>query len=336
MDDVVSAKKITQHIRKVMKVVDGDFSEFPVTVHVGPMAGCNHDCVWCSDIDYRKKYAGYIDADKFRPILKELAEGGTSSIVWIGSGEPTFHPRFPDLVDYAAEYGLAQGIITNGARFPVEKASKFSWMRVSLDAGTAETHEKLHRANDFEKIMDNLRRVCSEHPNCTVGVSYLVNFENSRELAPLVERLDDYGVTYLQVHKVVSTARYVSVPADVTTAFKTKKLKIFEGATEGVGGNAGLPCWASSLNTVVAPTGDVFLCCRLSNTGRDEEAHLGSLWGAANFRELWNSEKRREVVQRFLKPETTAACPTCWMTRFNVEIAQTIGDPLKRSSLLFV
>lgn len=335
MSEEFGGHKALRHPKRVLKLLNGDHSMFPATVHVGPMAGCNHDCVWCSDIEYRKKYPGYLDVDKFAPVLKELAENGTDSIVWIGSGEPTFHPRFRELVDYAASYGLAQGMITNGSRIPLDRIDRFSWIRVSLDAGTAATHKALHQVDDFDRIMSNVKAV-AESGKTVIGVAYLLCNDNAAELKPLIYQLDEWGVNYIQVKRLSSTARYIAVPVDIEGGFNTKRMKVIDSPEARKGGNDGLPCWASSMNTVFGPTGDVFLCCRLTNTNRDEEAKLGNVFEVGSFKALWEGERRMEVVNRFLDPNVTKKCPACWMTRFNIEIDRLRNSPSGLASLLFV
>jgi pyruvate-formate lyase-activating enzyme len=72
---VQASDKLSFHWERVASLLDGKLDSYPITVHVGPMAGCNQDCVWCSDLDYRRKYAGYLDVDRFIPILGEWAAG---------------------------------------------------------------------------------------------------------------------------------------------------------------------------------------------------------------------------------------------------------------------
>lgn len=337
MTDSVHKAKALSHPKRVLKLLQGDNTDFPVTVHIGPMAGCNHDCVWCSDREYRKKYPGYLPKDAFLPILLEMANGGVESVVWIGSGEPTFHPQFPALVAYAAQVGLKQGLVTNGSRLPLEHVQKFSWIRVSLDAGVSATHKSLHVVSDYDVVMANVQKAAATKGDTVIGVSFLVCNENKAELPALVKLLDSWGVDYIQIKRLTSTPVFTAIPSDERFAFETETLKVIDDhVADGEGGNAGLPCWASSLNTVIAPTGDLFLCCRLSNTDRDEEAWIGNLWKDGGFKAVWLGERRDEVAKRFLDPEVTKSCPTCWMTPFNEEIDKLARDRFRRQSLLFI
>lgn len=335
MDDVFGGKALS-HPKKVLQVLQDPVQVWPATVHIGPMAGCNHDCVWCSDLEYRRKYPGYLPLKEFVPVLHEFAAVGVMSVVWIGSGEPTYHPQFSQLVDAAAEAGLVQGCVTNGSRFPVDKIQLFEWVRVSLDAGRPETHKKLHVVSDHDRVMGNLQQMAANKGDTVVGVSYLLCEDNAAELPALVQTLDEWGVDYIQIKRLASTQRYTALPVDLETGFETKQLQVIDDVAATKGGNAGLPCWASSMNTVIAPTGDVMLCCRLSNTGRDEEAKLGNIFEMGSFSAVWTGERRAEVVRRFQDPKVTRSCPTCWMTQFNVQIDRLQKNKVARKSLLFV
>lgn len=321
--------KIQHHTKRALRILNGEVEMFPLTLHVEPMAGCNHDCVWCSERTFRRKYPGYLKTEPFKEVLRECAAGGTKSVTWVGSGEPTLHPDFSDLVEAAHQVGLQQGLITNGSRVPMKQLGQFNWIRVSLDAGSARAHKLLHLVDDYDLVLSNVRRM-AESKETVVGVAFLCHEENVADLGVLIEKLDAWGVDYIQVKRLWSTDLYEALPLDVALGFKTKNLKVYDDVyNEGVveGGNAGLPCWASSLHTVIAPTGDMFHCCRLANVLRDEEVHIGNLWEAGSFKAVWESPKRRAVVTKYLDPEETKRCPTCWVTPMNIDM-----DKLRKAS----
>jgi MoaA/NifB/PqqE/SkfB family radical SAM enzyme len=56
-----------------------------------------------------------------------------------------------------------------------------TYVRFSLDAATRETHERLHRRDDFEIIVLNLRRLARAEGPCTVGTGFFINEHNVTE-----------------------------------------------------------------------------------------------------------------------------------------------------------
>jgi radical SAM protein with 4Fe4S-binding SPASM domain len=81
-----------------------------------------------------------------------------------GLGEPLLHPRFFDMVRYAAQRGIDVSTNTNmtvmsehGARECVR--SGLRTMHVSLDGATAQTYQAIRLRARFERVLRNLRRV---------------------------------------------------------------------------------------------------------------------------------------------------------------------------------
>ena len=72
---------------------------------------CNLQCWFC----YKgsKARRGKVDYEDIVYILNEMHKVGCNEVVYIG-GEPTLHPQFFEILDYANNLGMIQGIISNG------------------------------------------------------------------------------------------------------------------------------------------------------------------------------------------------------------------------------
>jgi cyclic pyranopterin phosphate synthase len=338
MSQAFGGPKVLHHPDRVLRAVRDDFGFYPVTVHFGLMSKCNHRCVWCSDLDYRAKYNGVFSFEVLQRTLQDLADGGTRSVNWTGSGESTMHPQFVEITKTAARLGFQQSCITNGTGLDKIDPSLFSWVRVSLDAGTAKVHRKLHGTQDFREILDSMRRF-KDRRGSVLGVSYLVHPDNASDVARIIPILDEIGVDYIRIKAdaLNPTKRFEpdGPPAFVLPEEEPKHLKLFFDDKREPG-NAGLPCRAASFHAWVAPSGDVFMCCRLANTDRDEEVWIGNLDGEHPWKRVWESERRQEVVRRFQDVRETARCPTCSLTRFNVALEEIASDEIAQRSMLFV
>ena len=138
--------KIWHHADRLAALAAGR-DVVPVTVEVDPVAYCNHRCAWCVDPAHWPVAAS---RDFLWTLLAELATFQVNGfdvhgIVFKGGGEPTLHPDFPELVQYACALGFEVGVVTNGSRLLAcgmaeALADSASYVRISIDGPTAETH----------------------------------------------------------------------------------------------------------------------------------------------------------------------------------------------------
>jgi len=65
---------------------------------------CNLDCTYCyfSDTNHEKSHT-YIDADRFKSWLAEAKIAGAEALEFSGGGEPTLHPRFREIFEFASQ-----------------------------------------------------------------------------------------------------------------------------------------------------------------------------------------------------------------------------------------
>jgi hypothetical protein len=163
----------------------------PVTVEVDPVAYCNHRCAWCVDPAHRPVAAS---RDFLWMLLAELATFrvngfGVHGVVFKGGGEPTLHPDFPALVQHARGLGFEVGVVTNGSRllaFGMAEAlaASASYVRISIDGPTPETHARIHGSHDFMEITAGVQRLVAlrqkRHP--IIGLSFAMD----HPLIPLI------------------------------------------------------------------------------------------------------------------------------------------------------
>jgi len=334
--------KILTHPDRVRQLIAGRPDRvFPVSAHFYLTNSCNHDCSYCSEIDYRKEYPAKMRTHLAVRLMGELAEVGTKSVVFIGGGEPTLHKDYPLIVQSAADNGLQVGLVTNGSRASmIEAAEHYSWVRVSMDGGTPELYSKIRRVDldEFDKVLSNIRALRRARPDLVIGVQFLIATAESLEVLPgFLEKLSRMGATYALVKVPVafdwfSTEHMQHVNLDLPESVNGMSVYKHDVVSEGVG-NAGLPCWASRMNATISADGKLHVCCRLVNTGQYEEAFLGDL-SETSFRDLWTSQFVVDKANALLDPANTAKCPECWMTKFNKSIAGVTPEDL--ASLSFV
>jgi len=295
---------------------DNDKS-YPITIELSLTDRCNFDCVWCSDKKLRTRTNCDMDFKVLQKLFQDLREGGTKGIVIEGGGEPTLYKKFADTVSLAHDMGFGVGLITNGSmKIKDEIVNKLEWIRISLDASTSEEQKNLKNTDSFEKVMSNIKKLCSERP--TVGIGYVVTSQNVGNLESLILRLRDFGVEYIQFRPVIDH-KMLETQIDLSYLKRYQNIKfsvivdgMYQNVTEG---NDNLPCIAHSFTSVIASNGNVYLCGRLNI--HDWLEPIGNINTQA-FKDIWLGKIRRDQAVMVFSPEFCKKnCPRCRLTKFN-------------------
>lgn len=182
---------------------------YPLYMELSPFGACNHRCVFCA-LDYMGYAPRSLDLETMRIRLPEMASLGVRSVMFAGEGEPLLHKGVNELTAAAADAGLDVAFTSNGVllddRFIAESLPRVSWIKVSCNAGAAETYARIHRtaAGDFDRVRANLARAVRARDagpwGAVIGFQILLLPENAAE----VERLallcrDEIGADYLVV-----------------------------------------------------------------------------------------------------------------------------------------
>ena len=289
---------------------------YPIYVEIGPTNRCNHHCIFCA-LDWIEKEYKDIDPVVMNRAFGEMSACGVKSVMFAGEGEPFLHPDICDFVINAKKAGLDVAMATNGVLFTEEKIRKclphLSWLRYSLDAGTADTHYKIHRGgkNDFDKIIGNIRKVVeikkqNQYP-VVIGVQLLIISENFDEIIPFIQLMKEIGVDNVQLKPYsqhpLSKNRYA---VDVTRMdHLAEKLQEYnddsfqvifrqKSAHRVVEEKPYPECYGLPFYALIEADGNI-IPCNLYHT-RTEFAY-GNLYNES-FSEIWQSKKRHEVITK--------------------------------------
>lgn len=300
-------------------------SSYPITVELSLTNRCNFNCVWCSDKGIRQAFGGDLDKKIIFELLEDLGKGGTRSICIEGGGEPTLYKDFKDVVLKAQECGLKVGMLTNGSIFDYEEVlDLFEFVRISLDVATEEQMKNLKGFNSLEKILENLEKMCRIRKHTAIGTSYVLSNKNVEGLEDIIIRLKKIGVDYIYIRPVCDHPELSLEDFDANqyTKYSDEKFSVMvRGMKENsVTGNAGNPCVAHSISSVVTADGNVHLCGRL-NIYKDWKP-MGNLY-KESFSSIWNGEERKKQTEKvhdgnFCKNK----CPACRLTKYNTLISE--------------
>lgn len=192
-----------------------------LSINLDLTTACDHACGHCVDdevINTGPKYSG----DNVLATIDTLADRGLCSVILIGGGEPTLHPKFGEIVRHIKARGLELGLVTHGghAHKIVEVADQFQatdWVRFSIDAATNETYQDIHFGqagkkprNTLAEILANGRSLREANPAIQLGYSYVVVppgqeyhgrklRDNIDEIPGAAANAREHGFTYLSL-----------------------------------------------------------------------------------------------------------------------------------------
>lgn len=305
---------------------------YPITMELGPSTLCNHFCTWCMHGGYfgthkgdKKSLKMYPDNsimsfDFYRNLCDELATLGTKSMIFSGSGEPFVNPSLMDFIEYTKKKGIDVAAISHGGLLTREKAkvvaANLSWIRISLNAGTAKTREEIHKVDDFEKVLGNLAGLAEEkkiqNSKIHIGVGIAVCPENWEEVYEGAKRVRETGVDYFQIkpviwHPMSKDKQYeeeffrntLPLIRRTKAELETDTFKIFVKEDQFAGvlssdyeRSTYKKCY-STFFPVIEANKKVYYC---SQTRGLPEFCLGDL-SINTFKEIWESEQRKKVIE---------------------------------------
>jgi wyosine [tRNA(Phe)-imidazoG37] synthetase (radical SAM superfamily) len=136
-----------------------------------PSKTCSFDCVYCQvgrTTQHTLERREWVPtADVLAEVEQWAASGGKADTVTLaGSGEPTLHTRFGEILETAGRIvGAPTTILTNGSLFGLpevrDDAARADRVKVTFSAPDEAMWQRLHRPTEgvrFEDFLDGLRR----------------------------------------------------------------------------------------------------------------------------------------------------------------------------------
>lgn len=291
---------------------------------------------------------GVMSLAMFDAVIRDLHALGTRRVDLVGRGEPLLNGDVVEMVRLAARRGLAVGMTTNGSRLTPELHpglvdAGLRRLRVSLNAGRAETYPLVHRnqtPDDWARVVDHVRAFCVARAGTThpvVTLSFTVVRANAGEFVEMVEVAGRCGVDGVHFQPVIPNdpgdelpptgpqvrALLEAIPRARRRAAElelSSNLGDFAAAMREPPLREPAPCYAGEYFTAVLADGHVMPCCHT-----DEP--MGKLlpW-QVGFADIWQSSAyRRFRVAASRLPEQspaigTADCDRCYFRPHNASI----------------
>ena len=222
------------------------------------------------------------------------------------------------------------GLITNGSLLHkhLELSELCSYIRISLDACTAETHKKIHGTDDFEGIIGNIKMIVGK--KAQVGVQFVLCKDNESELDKIVPYVKGLGANYVQIKPVVDYGKSKDYDIQLTDrilinqheddAFKVViKQDEFNEITYGRDYKT---CNAVKLVGSVVENGDMSICCHLKHR---EEFTIGNI-NMINFDRLWGSVAHQRVIDNIDLSKCPPSCGRFSINKFLEDAIENTKD----------
>lgn len=194
----------------------------PISINLDLTTACNFQCPHCIDMDIINT-GKMLDLAYIKALLADWGKKGLKSVILIGGGEPTLYPYFGEVVRFLKRMAFRVGIVSNGTMLKkieevLQILGKKDWLRFSLDAGTDETFQKLHRPRvqaNLTEIMAGVRRIRQKNHDLQIGYSFLIIgrgrkaggvklIENIKEIVPAAKLAKENGFSYLSLKPFIS------------------------------------------------------------------------------------------------------------------------------------
>jgi organic radical activating enzyme len=189
--------------------------DVPVSINLDLTTACNYACDHCVDFDILNTGVRY-EHDRLMASLGQLAARGLKSVIVIGGGEPTTYPKFEEAVGRMKDLRLKVGVVTNGTgmakiRNVAHRLDRTDWVRLSLDSGTDETFQRMHKPRKpvtLDQICEGVPPVKAVNRVTKVGFSFIIVWkgctandasinENVHEMYTAAERARRFGFDYI-------------------------------------------------------------------------------------------------------------------------------------------
>lgn len=216
MRDTTSQKRARVDDRRAAGLLPERFKS-PVYMMWEITYSCPLRCIHCynSSGNAPPRHLGYEDAMN---VAEQIAAAEVMSLCLTG-GEPSLHPAYFEASRLLRKAGVSIGTPTSGWNMTPERAERyvelFDTVQVSVDAGTAATHDGIRgRKGSFDRAIAALRMLndaversaSSKTPN--LCLAYVANRRNIGEFIELTDRVADISrLTEIRLQAQVPSGR---------------------------------------------------------------------------------------------------------------------------------
>ena len=312
-----SQAKILLHIEHLYDYLIKKDS-YPFFMEINPTSLCNLKCKWCISENFTRD-STHIDIDILEKFFKEYANRGGEAINYCGGGEPTLYKHFERSVNFAKEHSIKLGLMTNG--FYKESLTSvvgknFDWARFSLDTVNKVKYKEWKGADGVGQVLKNIYSLVSY--DVKVGVN--CNVTENHTIDDVRELVDEVmgKVSYVQFRPVLP--RYfkkekIDINREVWDFLlseyeNVKNINLSNDKLNDLDNNKSFnfqQCDGHFFGPILDNFGNICVCMYHPD---DERFMFGNIY-KNSFDEIWNSSKRKEVIDFVRKLNYKDKCQVC-------------------------
>ena len=199
--------------------------QLPTYVQIEPVGQCNLRCQMCS-IQFRQDGPPYgppafMSFETYTRLVDQFVN--LQELHLQGLGEPMMHPRFFDMIAYAAEKGIRVTTNSNLTLLNERRAERcvtsgLDCLHISLDGATAETYEHIRVRAHFDRVVRNVERLLATRERLRSARPHLhmvmvIMRQNLQELPDLVRLAHRLSMEQIFVQHLCHDFGESSLPA---------------------------------------------------------------------------------------------------------------------------
>jgi len=338
-----------------VRPVPGALSHGPSALYLEVTNRCNLECKTCIRTFRTLEPPADLSAAQVKGLLDQMTPAPERAVLQ-GIGEPLMNAEIFEIVRLLRERGARVVFNTNGTLLDADRRRRLidegpDELRISLDAATAESFERVRAApaRVFEKIVAGVRALAAEVAAAGRGPAlslWIIGVrENESDLVPLVRLAKDLGVPEVYLHRLVfqeddtafgiarrGESLFASPDARVDAVVAEAARVAAELGVSFKGSGAAAPTevfehrvhlaprpWAACRRpftlVYVTANGNVLPCCIAPFTTRHYPGIvLGNVFREP-LAEIWNGERYREFRRALVTespPECCSGCGVKW------------------------
>ena len=221
----------------------------PIHAQISPTNRCNLNCKFCSYRDREKNLE--MTLDEIKTAIGVLADRGTKAITWTGGGETCLYKEINEAIDYASDFGIKSGLVTNGILLKkLYYHDNLTWCRISS-------------SDDRVPEFDSIKEAIKINPRTDWAFSHVVTAKpNYETINGLIDFANKNNFTHVRLVSDLCDLDNVPSMAEVTSEIKNSRIDdskvIYQGRKDSTRGNKN--CYISLLKPTICPEG-IFPCC---------------------------------------------------------------------------
>lgn len=273
--------------------------DFPIMVGTGQINRCNLNCIMC-DKRYHQEPRAELSLEVIKKLLDECKENNLPSMGLSMGGESLICKNSKEVIQMIGDSGVKDVFLTTNGVFMNDEIikllikNKITRVRVSLDAATDETYQKIRRgAPALEKVEENINKLIDYKKQFnsllpTIRLSFVVMDINKHEVDAFLEKWKDKV-------DVIDFQRYVD-----NTFIYTEPEKIDQDVIKDSF------CPDPFYMLTVWADGNIGPCC----CGYGRKLILGNIY-KDNLKDVWHSSKLKEIREQIVSKKFNKVCQAC-------------------------